>query len=178
MHILITGPGGSGKTTLAMYFRSFGYNAFDGDLAGIGEWTDGDGNTIDVPDGQDMKRINEWAETNGLSWKWVRGRLMDLLSSSDEEYLMGSASNAFELAELFDRVYYLSCGETLIRNRLKKRAEDGDAYHDNGSTDNQRDEIVRKMLLKRKEALKLGFCFVDASLSLVEIMSVIASEST
>ena len=65
-HILITGPGGSGKTTLATYFKNRGKNAIDADLAGIGSWLDLNGMEKEVPVNQDLRKINQWAEENGL----------------------------------------------------------------------------------------------------------------
>lgn len=161
--VLITGPGGSGKTTLARYFQSRGKNAIDADLAEIGGWFDVHGTELEVPESQNALGINEWAEKNSLFWHWKRGALADLLSRFEEVYVMGSAKNAFELSSMFDRVFYLLADEDVILERLMKRAESGESYHDNGRTVEQREEIIRKLKPKRDEAIQKGFRLVDAT---------------
>lgn len=56
--ILITGPGGSGKTTLAKYFISKGKKAIDANLAGIGIWLNQMGVEVEVPANLDISKIN------------------------------------------------------------------------------------------------------------------------
>jgi broad-specificity NMP kinase len=174
--VLITGPGGSGKTTLARYFQSRGKNAVDADLAGIGMWLDSDNNEIEFPSDQDVMGINRWAEENGLKWHWDEEKLNSLLYGSEETYVMGSAYNAFDLLRLFDIVYYLKADEQLIYRRLEDRASKGIDYHDNGSTEEQRMEIIGKMGEKLKQARVRGFELIDASLPPEMLFDIITLE--
>lgn len=173
-HVLVTGPGGSGKTTLAHYFQSMGGTAFDADLAGIGYWSNDGRNNRCVPTLQDLVRINAWAEENGLSWYWDPAKLKELLRRADTVYLMGSAKNAYDLSFMFDEIYFLNADENLILMRLRKRNDGSETYHDNGRTDVQREMIVRKMKRRKELALENGFKFVDASLSPEKIFKVIS----
>lgn len=171
--VLITGPGGSGKTTLSRYFESKGKNAVDADLAGIGVWMDQGGTVINVPKNQDMNEINKWAEENNLQWHWKRENLGNLLLRYEEVFVVGDAKNAFQLSRLFDHVYYLHASEQLILDRLVNRAESGDSYHDNGRTHEQQVEILGKIEARTKEAKERGFEFVDAALTPEEIFKFI-----
>lgn len=175
LKILITGPGGSGKTTLADYFQSRGKNAVDADLAGIGSWLDQGGSEIEIPYDLDTYKINRWAEANDLTWHWRKDSLVELLQKYDEIFVMGSAKNAFSLASLFDRVYYLEAEEHLILERLKERAMSRNSYHDNGSTYEQRMVIIKKIKPKIREARIRGFEFIDASLTPEEIFNKITN---
>lgn len=174
--VLITGPGGSGKTTLAEFFQIKGKNAIDADLAGIGAWFDQNGIEVEIPIDLDMSEINKWAEDNGLTWHWKRDALVKLLSNFNEVFVMGSARNAFDLVSLFDKVYYLFADEQLILDRLKKRTVTGANYHDNGRTHEQRMEIVRKIKPKLIEARERGFEFIDASLTPLQLFQKITKE--
>lgn len=171
--VLITGPGGSGKTTLAKYFNSKGKPAIDADLAGIGVWKDQNGVEIKVPEDQDMTKINSWAEENNLNWHWRPEDLNNLLLGYELVYVMGSAKNAFTLSKLFDKVYYLHAEEQLILERLRKRARSGESYHDNGKTYEQQLEIIRKIKPRIMEARERGFEFIDAALTPEDIYRII-----
>lgn len=175
-HVLITGPGGSRKTTLATHFKHRDKNAIDADLAGVGAWLDLNGMEKEVPVDQDLRKINQWAEENGLSWYWDRQKLSKLLNGFDEVFLMESARNVFELLDIFDRVFYLVADEKLILKRLEERTRGGENYHDNGATDQQREEIIGKIGPKLEEAKVRGFELIDASLTPDQIFDLITEE--
>ncbi len=152
-----------------------GKNGIDADVAGIGAWTDNSGNEVEFPKGSNYELINKWAEENGLVWNWHEGKLKTLLSNYAEAYVMGSAGNAYSFSKLFDRVYFLKADVDLILRRLERRAMNGSSYHDNGRTEQQRAEIVRKMSSRTDQAGKLGFEFIDAALTPGQIYDIIVN---
>lgn len=64
-HVFIGGGSGTGKTTLAIFFKENGKNAIDGDQY-IGRWIDKKGNTVNVDYKKLGKKINTWAEKHEL----------------------------------------------------------------------------------------------------------------
>lgn len=86
---------------------------------------------------------------------------------------MGSAKNILQLSKLFDKVYYLHVDEQVILERLKRRAESGESYHDNGKTSEQQTEIIRKAKSRMKIAKERGFEFINGTLTPEEIYKLI-----
>ncbi|TFH12936.1 dephospho-CoA kinase [Candidatus Bathyarchaeota archaeon] len=174
-HILITGSAGSGKTTLANYFKEHGKNAVDADLSGVGIWLNKKGDRVELPKDIDMRRINEWAGPRGLKWTWDENKLKELLSGSDELYFIGGSGNAFDLKELFDKCYFLDVDEKTVIQRLEKRIKDGTSYHDYGSTEEQRKKIISDLRLEAERARREGFEIVDAYVNPSQIFCMITN---
>lgn len=176
MHVLITGPAGSGKTTLAEEFRKHGKNGVDADLSGIGVWLDKQGRVVEVPEGLDMRRVNEWADKNGLSWNWDEDKLRALLTSSKEMFLIGGAKNTLSLAKYFDRRYYLYADEEFVLERLDKRNREGTNYHDFGRTEAQRNTVIESIRGQPGKARRDGFEIIDARLTPKQIFDAVIND--
>lgn len=167
-HVLISGKSGSGKTTLAEFFKKAGKNAYDADIVpGLGFWTDSSGKPRPQPTHE------EWEQVKGFEWKYDSVKLKEILSQNNEIYLFGGSENIYDLAKLFDRLYYLYADEKLILERLEKRSKSGKSYHDFGRIEAQRKGIISNIGARAEQARKAGFVFIDASLSPQQILAII-----
>ena len=175
--VLVTGPSGAGKTTLAEYFRKRGADAVDADTADIGVWLDSVGNKVQPP--HDIgERAGQWAFMMGLRWNWDVSRLKALLEGTSEIYLFGGAYNVYNVIGLFDRRYYLDADAKLLAERLKSRAAEGKSRHGWGETEEQRSVILSELDEDRKNAAKAGLEFIDAHLPLDQIFEIVTSSTS
>lgn len=134
MKILVIGAPGSGKTSLVEYAREQGYdNFFDtDDIKGLCEWREyatgmviGDVNTVEPVGGE------TWYKTNG--WYWLPSKIDELLNSTDNPIVCGSADNVMDFYGHFDRVVLLyKSREDIVHNLLqpgRKQANGKDPKH-------------------------------------------------
>lgn len=163
--VLVTGPSGSGKSTLCRYFRAHGVNAVDGDeVRGLGVPVDLHGRRLSRITKDQWRRIEDWR------FHWDEAALRRFLSRNPNVVLFGAADNMFnlDLAEIFDRRFYLRARWSVIRARLDSPTRDNDWGR--VGQPNQR-EWVRKASREWLERAKTrGFAFVDASLPPVQIL--------
>lgn len=113
-HTLILGAPGSGKSFLVARAKERGFLAYDADydVPGLGVWKDKEGKVVKFPTPVSV----EWLETHAFVWDEVA--LAAFLSAHKSVALFGIASNAFALSGMFDRVFYLSVPEPVLRERL------------------------------------------------------------
>ncbi len=113
-HTLILGAPGSGKSFLAACAKERGFSAYDADydVPGLGVWKDKEGKAVSFP-----KIVTiDWLETHAFVWDVEV--LAAFLRAHESVALFGIASNAFALSGMFDRVFYLSVSESVLRERL------------------------------------------------------------
>lgn len=117
---LVTGHGGSGKSTVCTLLLAYGLNAFDSDEnSNLAQAEDLQGRTITV----------DWRGFVGhskVAFNWQPSVLTDFLAKHHNVFLCGGASNKFEYYSLFDRVFFvLTLGRTTHKIRLKRENEYG-----------------------------------------------------
>jgi dephospho-CoA kinase len=171
LHIFIAGGPGTGKTTLARFFKEHGKNAYDGDLCN-GMWLDQTGKVVKPNYKKLGKEINVWAEKRGLDWVCDKKKFNKMLRMNKEMYLFGGPTPR-DPRLIFDKVYWLNANRELIIKRLKKRVRDKNSYHKQGSTKSQRDAILKKLELNNAKSKKEGYDIIDASLAPKQIFDII-----
>jgi broad-specificity NMP kinase len=115
-HYLVTGRGGSGKSTICKLLKSHGIVAFDGDhIPGLAEWQDAaTGAPLGyVPDG--------YIDFSKISWNWNKTILMNLFAKNPDMVLCGSSSNQKAFHELFDVVFVLTVEPPIHEKHLIER---------------------------------------------------------
>ena len=162
MSTIIMGPPGSGKTYLTEFFTKAGYSAFDTEqITGLAMWVDGSGTPTSFPKdaGEDITRF-----TSTHRYVWDEHILYEFLSHHTDAYLFGVSSNAFELLEYFDRMYYLDLDDATLIARLQSPERKNPDHF--GETPEQIAAILdyANHTLKPK-ALTYKLRFVDARLS-------------
>ena len=82
-----------------------------------------------------------------MVWNWDGKRLRDLIKKNlnRDTYFFGGSANMYDFIGLFDRYYYLKANRRLILERLEKRTQSKESYHNYGSTQRQRDEIMESL---------------------------------
>lgn len=103
--VLITGPAGVGKTTIAKRLR-----AFDADVH-VGVWYDRHGQRAHWP----------IVDMHTHEFRWDEAQLDTLLAW--DPVLCGIACNTFALAHKFDHRIYLTAPDKIIAKRLRQRAQ-------------------------------------------------------
>ena len=116
---LITGRGGSGKSTICNALQARGYPAYDGDsIPHLSRWEDahtGKPVSVDTAGFIDYSRV---------SWNWNGTVLQDFLAQHDPVFLCGSASNQLTFHALFNKVFVLDIDEATHARRLRARESD------------------------------------------------------
>lgn len=161
---LITGRGGSGKSTICRELQRRGYPAFDADeVPGLCRWENRQtGEPIEVdPAGYiDYKKI---------SWAWQDVVFKRLFAEHDDLILCGSSSNQEDYHSLFDAVLVLTLDKKTHDHRLRTRD------FDYGKHPDLRREIVEHHQLFAKRMIAAGAVAVDATQPLDKVVDEILS---
>lgn len=178
LHVLVDGPSGSGKTTLVDFFKSQGKIAIDADTyPGLAMWVDKNGNR--KRPGMLTAEQSELVRRGDLKWNGDRNRLQELLTQNGDKelYIFGETYNLQDFIDLFDKKYYLQTDTTLLLKRLKERAgRVNGQYHVFGTTEEERDIVIRSLDSRSEQARRLGFVFIDASISPRRIYNLIVGK--
>lgn len=164
-HILILGPGGSGKTYTTRALHARGIPAFDGDaVPNLIHFADRAGTTVPYPDDADAA----WFAQHAFLWRTPV--LRQLLADHPTLYLFGIADNAFALASWFDKTYYLQTSQAIRLERLLSAERDNPM----GKTEEQRLVSLQVAAELDQQAAALGLAIIDATLTPEAIYAIIS----
>jgi len=162
--VLVIGSGGTGKTYAVNKLKNLGINAVDADsVYGLIKWVDESGKTVPWP--ENPKK--EWFKK--YEFIWDKDTLNKLLEELTELYLFGISDTAFEVTDLFDKVYYLTATPELIKERLENRNRENPM----GKTEEQKQLLIEALEKTKTKAEKLNLTPIEASLSPEEIYQII-----
>jgi broad-specificity NMP kinase len=149
---LITGRGGSGKSTVAAELKRRGHPALDADeVPGLARSEDlGTGLPIEVD-------YSGFVDYSKVGWNWQNKALDELLERSKDLFLCGSASNQLTFHPRFDKVFVLILDPGTHRHRLQTRAS---RY---GKNPRMMEEILALQQSFATEALRSGAIGIDAT---------------
>ena len=156
MKVLVTGASGAGKTYVSSQLRELGYPAVDSDdIGGLSGWFDGQGNRVDYPAAAGA----EFLENHRFLWN--RKFLEEYLALHPDIYIFGMAGNAFEMLDLFDKVYFLKVPPKIQMERLLHPLR----ANPMGQTEYQSKNAVWWAQMLERDAKKLAIPMIDATKS-------------
>jgi|GEM_PF-47116 len=156
---LITGRGGSGKSTIAAELARRGYKALDGDnIPGLSRWEDtATGRPVEVD-------FHGFVDYTKVAWNWESEVLKKVISANTQDqepfFLCGSASNQANLYDGFATVFVLELDSKTHRERLSFRDS---AY---GKDLKMMSELIDKHQSLVKELAQAGAIVVNVNQSL------------
>jgi dephospho-CoA kinase len=164
---LITGRGGSGKSTIAQELLRRQYTCFDADdVAGLARWEDlSTGLSVNVDH-------NGYVDYSRVGWNWNETTLSKLLNHNSDMFLCGSASNQLQFHSRFDKVFVLILSEAVQAKRLLSRTDNGYGKHPDTLK-----EILHAQQTFVRQALDMGATAIDAEQSVERIVDDILVES-
>jgi adenylate kinase family enzyme len=144
-HYLITGRGGSGKSTICKLLQSQNLPAFDTDeIPGLAQWQD-------VKTGQPLNAEPDgYIDFTKIAWNWNETILRELLSKPKDIILCGSSSNQKKFHHLFDKVFILTLDPGVHDTHLRERTS---SY---GKHPQQRTEIIQSQQAFAAEIIGKG----------------------
>ena len=153
-HVLVMGPSGVGKTHMTGYLREKGVNAVDADhIPGLAGYFK-NGVEVECPPDADKEFLDNH------EFLWRRDVLEKYLNNQDEVYVFGMSGNAFELLDLFDKVYFLTAPQKVLKDRLRHESRENPM----GKTDFQLQNALEWASEITEEAKRRGLPLIDATL--------------
>jgi len=163
-HILITGPSGVGKTHTSSYLRSININAIDADeVEGLAGYFNSKREEVECPPDADKEFLDNH------EFLWNRSVLESYLAQQNEIYVFGMSGNAFDMIDLFDKVYFLKAPQEVLAERLRHESRKNPM----GKTDFQLQNALNWAKEIEENAMELGIEMIDATLSPQEIWRII-----
>ncbi len=119
--IYITGPTGSGKSTICLELGKLGYEVYDTDKDGIRKW-------LDPKSG---KPVKDFIKNQSLDMKWLNDHqlglpidwLADLKSRAEKSniYVCGTSPIDHTDKAIFDKIFVLVIDEAIQKQRITDR---------------------------------------------------------
>ena len=166
MSILLLGAPGSGKTYFVKNIKPLHSETFDADydIPGLAGWTDTNGNVAVFP----KEPTIAWLETH--SFNWNENILRDFLLAHPDAIVCGIAANAFELAHLFTKSYYLLVDAATLRERLLSETR----KNNRGKSDEEIEQISQAITKEHLPAAqKNGVHVISGAASPIDIFMAI-----
>lgn len=119
--IYITGPTGSGKSTLSIKLRDLGCETYDADEKICAWYENATGKQVGYPKDPNV-RPADWQLHHSFLMSETIVKELYIKSKSADIFILGIAPNDLEIAEkYFDKVILLVISETTMVNRVRSR---------------------------------------------------------
>lgn len=168
--VYITGNSGAGKSAVRKELQLRGYEAHDTDENDISAWQNKrTGNIVERPLNEE-DRTNAWYAEH--DWNMSRSKINDLAKLADDKpvFLCGSTSNADDMLEFFDKVYYLSVDRDTLKKRLTSRTS-----NDFGKAPDELKNILGWHMSLEERYKNYGAQLVDATQPIKSVVDEILS---
>lgn len=164
MKVLVMGTSGTGKSYLAKELQKLDVKAVDADeIKGLHGWYNWRKERVPFP--KDAGK--EWLDNH--EFLWDRKFLEEYLKEEKDIYFFGMSGNAFEMIDLFDKVYFLKVPDNMIVERLDHESRENPM----GKTDLQKEAVIEYARFGEEKADKLKIQKIDGTLSSLEILRII-----
>ncbi|CAN5632011.1 AAA family ATPase [soil metagenome] len=154
----VTGISGAGKTQVRKELSKQGYLAFDGDENGLTGWQEKDTDKF-------VKSSERVAGPSGslielYDWSMSRERLVELVKASKDRkvFICGTASNRYELWDMFEKVFCLSIDKKTLVHRLTTRTN-----NDFGKDPKDLEDVISWHKLSEQTDVDAGAILIDAT---------------
>ena len=165
MKVLVTGPSGAGKTYVSAKLKEAGYPVIDADdIQGLSAWYDDQGHQVEYPADAGPEFLDNHR------FLWSRSFLEQFLANYPDIYIFGMAGNAFEMIDLFDKVYFLKVPPKIQMERLIHPLR----ANPMGQTEYQHKNAVFWAQKIERDAKKLEIPMIDATKSPEQIWEIIS----
>ena len=155
---LITGPAGSGKTSMAEQLAELGYQTVDTDSAtGLCYFVNKNNKPVPYPAGADAS----WWENHNYVWEIDRLKILlnKMLSGKTPIFVCGNAGNIKQAWDIFDAVYYLDIPFEMIPDRVAAETA-GNSF---GLRVDERAQLSRWAEAFKAKMVDAGAVMVDAT---------------
>jgi dephospho-CoA kinase len=161
----VTGISGSGKSRVREELSKRGYLAYDGDENGITAWQDK--MTGEFVDTSERTPGPNGSPSELYDWHMSQKRLEELALESDDQdlFICGTASNRYDLWNMFEKVFCLSVDEETLVQRLKTRTS-----NDFGKDPNELKDVLSWHKPSEQTDLEMGAISIDATQPIEEVV--------